>query len=252
VPDLEGAAVILTRAVADNTPLAALLRGRGADVLELPCIAVRPLANLHPLRRAVRALRGTDRLVVTSRAGIEAVARALEGEPLAAPLAVVGQSTREAAVAFGLRVDFRPSRPDGATLGRELPLPRGIVLLARSDRADAELPTILRGRGADVRDVIAYRTETPTVTDLAAARAFLGERSAIACFASASAVDGFVDLVGEELAARARPVAFGPKTAEHIRRRLGLTPVVSGSPDPQAVARAVRRAVEEVPSGAAH
>ena len=43
--DLTGTTVILTRAVADNAPLEAVLRARGAAVLELPCVAVRPLAD---------------------------------------------------------------------------------------------------------------------------------------------------------------------------------------------------------------
>ena len=248
--DLRDATVILTRAVADNAALERLLRSRGAAVVDLPCIAIRPLANVLPLRRAVRALRGADRLVVTSRAGIEAVVRALDGAPLAAPLAVVGPATREAAARAGLVPSFVPSHADGTTLAQELPLPRGIVLLARSDRAGGDLPAILRRRGADVREVIAYRTETPTPTECAAARTILAEGKAVACFASASAVDGFVDLVGPALALRARIVAFGPKTAGHIRRRLGVDPAVSASPEPQVAARAIARAVMEVADGA--
>src|SRR3989442_763954 len=129
VRDLRDATVILTRAVADNAALERLLRSRGAAVVDLPCIAIRPLANVLPLRRAVRALRGADRLVVTSRAGIEAVVRALDGAPLAAPLAVVGPPTREAAAHAGLVPPFVPSHADGTTLAQELPLPRGVVLL---------------------------------------------------------------------------------------------------------------------------
>src|SRR5256712_7840028 len=237
---LSGVTVILTRAPTDNAPLAALLRDRGAEVVDLPCVAVRPLAELAALRTALRALRAGDGLVVTSGDGARAVARALDGEPLGAPCAVVGAATREAARALGLRPDFEPSRPDGTALGDELPLPSGTVLLARSDRASDDLPAALRRRGAEVREVVAYRTETPQVADLATARASCGRADAIVCFASASAVDGFIELVGAELAALPRPLAFGPKTAGHIRRRLGVEPAVSVSPDTQAVALVIR------------
>jgi len=250
VRDLAGATIILTRAVADNAPLEAVLRARGAAVLELPCVAVRPLGNDGVLRSALRELRGTDALVVTSRAGIGAVVRALSGAPLDAPLAVVGPATAAAARRAGLVPSFVASRPDGATLGRELPLPRGVVLLARSDQAGDELPAILRRRGAEVREVVAYRTETPTARDLSAAWALLADGGAIACFASASAVDGFVELVGDDLAAGVRPVAFGPKTAARIRARLRREPAVAASPEPRAVARAIARALGEVADGA--
>src|SRR2546428_2217724 len=249
---LSGVTVILTRAPTDNAPLAALLRDRGAEVVDLPCVAVRPLAELAALRTALRALRAGDRLVLTSRAGARAVARALDGEPLGAPCAVVGAATREAARALGLRPDFAPSRPDGTTLGDELPLPSGTVLLARSDRASDDLPAALRRRGAEVREVVAYRTETPPAADRATARASCGRSDAIVCFASASAVDGLIDLVGADLAAQPRPVAFGPRTAGHIRRRLGVEPTISASPDAQAVALAIGRARAEVADAAPH
>ena len=248
--DLAGVTVILTRAVADNPPLEAVLLARGAAVLELPCVAVRPLADDRVLRRALADLSSTDALVVTSRTGIDAVVRALAGAPLRTSLAVVGPATAAAARRAGLVPSFVASRPDGATLGRELPLPRGVVLLARSDRAGDELPAILRQRGASLREVVAYRTETPTGRDLSAARALLADGEAIACFASASAVDGFIELVGDDLAAVVRPVAFGPKTAARIRARLRREPVVAASPGPRAVARAIARALGEVANGA--
>jgi len=250
VRDLAGVTVILTRAVADNPPLEAVLLARGAAVLELPCVAVRPLADDRVLRRALADLSSTDALVVTSRTGIDAVVRALAGAPLRTSLAVVGPATAAAARRAGLVPSFVASRPDGATLGRELPLPRGVVLLARSDRAGDELPAILRQRGASLREVVAYRTETPTGRDLSAARALLADGEAIACFASASAVDGFIELVGDDLAAVVRPVAFGPKTAARIRARLRREPVVAASPGPRAVARAIARALGEVADGA--
>jgi len=250
VRDLAGVTVILTRAVADNPPLEAVLLARGAAVLELPCVAVRPLADDRVLRRALADLSSTDALVVTSRTGIDAVVRALAGAPLRTSLAVVGPATAAAARRAGLVPSFVASRPDGATLGRELPLPRGVVLLARSDRAGDELPAILRQRGASLREVVAYRTETPTGRDLSAARALLADGEAIACFASASAVDGFIELVGDDLAAVVRPVAFGPKTAARIRARLRREPVVAASPGPRAVARAIARALGEVANGA--
>lgn len=252
MPDLGGAIVILTRAAADNAPLAFALQRRGARVVELTCVATRPLTDLAPLRQAVRSLGQRDRLVLTSRAAADAVGAALAGDRIAAPVAVVGAATHAAANRAGLRPDFVASRPDGATLARELPLPDGHVLLARSDRALPTLPRLLRARGARVREVVAYYTEVATAADVAQARAALEETCPVVCFASPSAVDGFLTLVGADLAARARPVAIGATTAARARERLGADCVVAASPDRDAIARAVADSLLEVADGARH
>ena len=246
MPELKGTAVILTRSATDNAALRMRLERVGARVIELPCVAVRPLADTTALRRAVRSLGARDRLVLTSRAGAEAVAAALAGDAIAAPTAVVGAATHAAARRAGLEPDFTPSAPDAATLARELPLPRGVALLARSDRAGRELPETLRARGADVREVVAYHTERASGAEASDARAALAGSSpedragsAIVFLASASAVDAFIGLVGEDLARRARPVTIGPRTAAHVRRRLGTEPRSASAPDADAAAAAI-------------
>ncbi|MDO8562904.1 MAG: uroporphyrinogen-III synthase [Candidatus Limnocylindria bacterium] len=244
--DLEGATVILTRAIQDNVALRVSLEARGAAVVELPCVAIRPLLNVAALGQALRALAASDRLVLTSRAGATAVGRALRGRRLRARVAVVGAATLEAARRAGLEPDFVPSRPDGATLGRELPIPRGTVLLARADRALPELPAALRARGAEVREVVAYHTVTPAPADVARAREALATLRPIVFVASPSGVDGLVELVGADLARRARPVALGERTAARVRERLALDPAVAGSPEREAIVRAISHVALEV------
>ena len=245
MPELGGTVVILTRAATDNAVLRLRLERAGARVVELPCVAVRPLADPTALRRALRSLAARDRLVLTSRAGAEAVATALAGDTIAAPVAVIGAATHAAARRAGLEPDFAASAPDSATLARELPLPRGVTLLARSDRAGRELPELLRARGADVREAVAYHTEHASATEASEARAALAgslrenRPDAIVFLASPSGVDGFIGVVGEELARRARPVAIGPRTAAHVRRRLGVEPGIARSPDADTGAAAI-------------
>jgi uroporphyrinogen-III synthase len=252
VSELSGATVILTRAPADNAALEATLRARGAAVIALPCVTVRALDDDATLRRALRALTHADRLVLTSRAGAEAVGAALGGERLDAPVAVVGPATRAAAVRVGLSVDFVASHPDGATLARELPLPEGAVVLARSDRALRDLPELLRARGVALRELVAYHTERAAEADVARAREALAAGEAIVCLASPSAVDGFVDLVGEALARAARPIAIGPTTAARIRERLEREPAIVPSLEPADVARAIANLPLEVARGRRH
>lgn len=226
VPELGGVTVVLTRAPADNAPLHYALRARGAHVIELSLVAVRPLASATALRNALRSLTSRDRLVLTSRIGAEAVGRALEGRALRAPVAVIGEASRSAARLVGLDPDFMASEPNGRTLARELPLPRGRVLLARSDRALPDLPELLRLRGARVQDVVAYHSVSPTPPQIGAVRQALAEDAPLVCLSSPSAVDRFVELVGMESARRALLLAIGDTTASRIHSVIGSGAVV--------------------------
>lgn len=217
--------VVLTRAPEDNAVLMAELRAAGAEVLELPCVSTQPLDDPSGLRAALADLTSDDVIVVTSRAGADAVASAHAAPSVAA----VGGATAARARAAGLRVTFVPSRADGATLGAELPLPRGMVVLARSDRADGELPRILRSRGARVREVTAYRTVAGVRGDPAAARAALERRAAV-LLASPSAVTALCEAIGFDLLRRGRLVAIGTRTADRIRELVGTEPLLARSP----------------------
>lgn len=209
---------ILTRPRGENERLVARLSAAHIAVREIPCVEVRPLDDPRPLRDAIAALTAQDLLVITSGAGACAVASVMGGAACAAPVAAVGTATASACRHAGLRVIFTPSVANGRALATELPLPRGVVLLARSDRATPEPIAILAGRGATVGEVVAYRTVP------AAPREAIPE-NVIAVFASPSAVEGFA-LSG----ARARSaIAIGETTADRVRGALGIEPRVAGS-----------------------
>ena len=225
--------VLLTRPEGENAALAARLAAAGIASKELPCIRIEPLADAAPLREALLTLTADDLLVITSRAGASAVAVALGGRVCAAPAAAVGSATAAACRAAGLRVVFTPSVPTGTALAEQVPLPRGAVLLARSDRAAAAPIVILRRRGAFVREVVAYRTAVLPLGQVPAADAVV--------FASPSAVEAFA-------AVKIRPVvgiaiAIGPATAERVRTLLSIEPVVA-TPDDDELAHTIQSALE--------
>ena len=174
--------VILTRPHGENARLAERLAALGIAVREIPCVEVRPLDDPRPLRDAIVALTGDDLLVITSRTGAQAVAIAMDGAACTAPVAAVGTATAAACRSAGLRVTFTPSVANGRTLATEVPLPRGSILLARSDRATPEPLALLAERRATVGEIVAYRT-----VSIAPAEA-IPDR-AIAVLASPSAVD---------------------------------------------------------------
>ena len=214
VPERRTHVAILTRRPEDNAPLADRLRAEGALVIELPCVRVQPLEDLRALAAAIRALSADDWLVVTSRAGADAVARAARPS---CRVAAVGRVTASRLAQHGIDVSFQPRIPSGAALGRELPLAR-VALLARSDRALADLPTALRARGFEVREVMAYRTIARAEGDAQAVRAALADsaRDVRVFVASPSAVQAFVAAVGP-LAERATFVVLGVVTESSAR-----------------------------------
>lgn len=240
--DLAGATVVLTRRPEDNAALADVLRERRAEVLELPCVRTAPLEDAHELASALDALRADDLLVLTSRAGADAVAAVRR--PVPCPVAAVGVTTARHATELGMRVAFVPSRADGRTLGRELPLPAGTVVLARSDRAAGDLPEILRARGAAVREVVAYRTVAEVDGDATEVVRAIERGPVTIVLASPSAVDALAT-VGVAVLRRAELVAIGPRTARRVRERFGRTAVVADGPDATAIARAIPLPREE-------
>lgn len=237
--ELAGTTVVLTRAAEDNAALAAALRERGASVLELPCVRTEPVEDAADLRAAISGLRGTDLLVLTSRAGADAVATVTPRDGLACGVAAVGRATADRARSHGMRVSFVPSRADGRTLARELPLPTGEVVLARSDLADRDVPRMLRGRGARVREVTAYRTSTRASGDTAAVVSALGRDRAVVVVASPSAADALAAEIDRATLARATFVALGPRSSERVREAIG-TAAVTAAPDVDAIVAAIR------------
>jgi len=241
---LDGLTVVLTRDEEDDRELAEDLRGLRARVLIAPCIRTEPLADRIALARAIGDAGADDLVVVTSRAGAVAIGSC--GAELRAPVGAVGWSTAEQLRAIGVSPRFVARSPSAVALGRELPLPRGTVLLARSDRATGELPAILRERGARVREEVAYRTVVGMTGEIGSVRDVLASGVLpVVVFASPSAVEGFVKEIGLSALAHARPVAIGPTTARRIAELADLVATTARSPDVFALTSAVVAASRE-------
>ncbi len=245
--DLAGVTVVLTRRPGDNVALGKLLRRRGATVVDLPCVRSAPLESTAELRRALEGLGETDLLVLTSRAGADAVVGACGADRVRCPVAVVGEATAEQARQLGLRVGFVASHADGRTLGLELPLPEGTVALARSDLADPRVPGILRGRGARVLEIVAYHTIPEIAGDAAEVVRAIDAGPVAIVVASPSAVDALV-AVGVAALRRAQFVATGLRSAERVRERIGVAAIVADAPDPGSISRAIPLPREEAAS----
>jgi len=139
--------------------------------------------------------------------------------------AAVGPTTAAAAERAGFFVDYQAQTHSGAALANELgeKLRGQSVFLPRSDRANPDLPQLLRNYGAEVTEVVAYRTVTPVNLDQEKIAAILnGEVEAILFF-SPTAVEHFVGIVGgaeklPDLQNRVAITAVGPITANALRQ----------------------------------
>ena len=247
---LFGKRIVVTRASAQATGLRDALAELGADVIELPAMRIEPVDG-EALTAALERLSEFDWVVFTSQNAVRLVWDALRATArdarvfAKAKVACVGRSTSDALLACGLAADVVPERfvAEGVL---EAMTSRGDVRNSRvlylaAEGARDVLPNGLRALGCDVEVVRVYRS----VSDGAgsdALRASLADGVVDAVtFASASAVRGYVDVVGAELARAVPAVSIGPVTSDAVRGA-GITLAAEAS---EASVRALVEATRE-------
>jgi hydroxymethylbilane synthase len=240
--------VLVTRAAEQADELVSTLRDAGLDPVPVPTIAV----EFEPPRGAVDVAAGLLHtyvwVIITSTNGARAILKAAERvlTDLGAPWwAVIGPATGSVLEREGIEVHFQPSQSRGIALAAQLPVhPGDRVLVVRGDLADAELAMALRARGAEVDDVVAYRTrEAPEESRELLRRAFADGPIDAVNFTSGSTVRGLVALGrGESLDVRAIPcVCIGPDTADEAVAAGFRVLAVSPTPDLASLAAATAK-----------
>jgi uroporphyrinogen-III synthase len=226
---LQDRRILVTRRREQAGALVDALSALGATVVEVPLVAREPPEDLRALDEALGRLAGYQWLAFTSANAVEAVAERLADLGAAIPdtvrLASVGPATAQAVAETlaGRRVDLQPAsqlRAEGLVEAfRAVDLAGARVLVPLSDRARDTLATGLRGQGATVDAVVAYRTVRPEGVREPLERA-LADGIDLVVLASPSAVEALSSALGER--ARSLPVAvIGPVT-EQAARQSGL------------------------------
>jgi uroporphyrinogen III methyltransferase / synthase len=243
---LQGRRVVVTRARAQASGLAATLRGLGAEVVELPAIRIEPRLDSEEVRRAVERIGEYALICVTSPNGarllFEALAAAgldaralgrMPGKkqvgdkgvgvasqpqaPAGAMIAVIGPGTAKALEEHGITADVVPKRFVAEALVEAL-APIEVegrrVLVARAAEARDVLPDALRERGATVDVVALYETvrEQPEPEAVEAAQG-----ADYVTFTSSSTVRNLAEALGNRFPRGARVVSIGPITSEAAR-----------------------------------
>src|SRR6266513_2668300 len=211
--------------------LAKELSARGAIPVVLPLVSFADPQDFAPLDRAIEEIQQFDWIILTSAQAVRAVVK--RGKELERSLirsgsklriASVGPVTAEAARHAGLPVEYVAETHTGAALAEELGdrLQGAKVFLPRSDRANPDLPAALKRRGAQVTEVIAYRTLKPTDVDQRNLRQMAEGAADAVLFFSPSAVQHFAELFGGEqlraLQDKLAITAVGPVTAKALRK----------------------------------
>jgi len=244
VKPLAGRTVLVTRPREQAGALARALERRGATAIVAPAIEILP-ARSAGLARALRDL-AEGRfvwLVLTSPRTVDVLAFRMDPREVRANVAAIGEGTREAFRRWARRdAELVPSAFTTRALARSFPRGAGRVLCPRADVAPEGLEDALAAKGWTPERVDAYRTRTPRSMPAEARWALRrGDVDAVT-FTSASAVRGFVRLLG---AARGAPkvVCIGPVTAREARAH-GLPVHAVASPHTiDGLADAVERAL---------
>jgi len=203
-------AVLVTRPGGAADPVVRTLEAAGYRVHAVPTVATQLLRFDRP------DLAGYDWVVVTSAAGVAALAELPAGPRWAA----VGEATARALRAAGVEPALVPDEANGLALANALPdVNSKRVLLVRAAAAESDLPKRLRERGAAVDELAAYRTVEGPASSTESLKSALGDADlAAVVFASGSAVRGFLALGGST----AWPaVTIGPRTTK-VARQLGF------------------------------
>ncbi len=238
---LSGRRIVVTRSREQAVELIDMLEERGAEAIPAHAIRITVPEDPAPLQDACSKAGTFDWIVFASANAVDYFmnsllatgdVRDLHGVRLCA----VGPSTASRLHRYGIRVDLMPAEFRAEAISEALKssgdLKRLRILLPRANIARDRLAEALREAGAEVVDVIAYRTipgNADRDSDYDVYRMLLDRQIDAVTFASASAVRNFVAMLGQEQAAdllQSTVVAsIGPVTAE-AAQQLGVVTTV--------------------------
>ncbi|HJQ11523.1 MAG TPA: uroporphyrinogen-III C-methyltransferase [Gemmatimonadaceae bacterium] len=223
---LFGKRIVVTRATSQAQSLTEKLRELGADVVEMPATQIARL-DLSPLREAIHQLSTFDWLLLTSQNAVSIFweqllgegrdARALAGVKVAA----VGPATAGALLEHGIAVDVIPERfvAEGLLdiLQARDDVAQSRILYVTGEGSRDVLPRGLRELNANVTVIEAYRSISDGEGADKLAKALEADRIDLVTFTSGSAVRGFVDAVGSDLAQKVPAASMGEQTSSALR-----------------------------------
>jgi len=226
---LSGKRVLITRPRDQAGVLCRQLEALGAQPILFPTIQIAPPADPAPLDRAIARLEEYRWVIFTSANGVSAFWERLgiagkDGGVFARiRVAAIGPATAQALEERGIRPQFIPDEYVAEAIAAGIGDVSGQrILLPRADIARRALADELRGGGAFVEEVTAYRNLPAEPDPLVLEQVRQGVD--VITFTSSSTVRNFVLLLGDEapgIVQGAVVACIGPITAG-TARELGL------------------------------
>ncbi len=222
---LFGRRIVVTRARSQAGPLISALEELGAEVIAFPTIEIQDPGSLEALDGAIDRLAagGYDWVLFASVNAVDRFfSRLYPTRDVRAfgraQVAAVGPRTAERLHGRGIRADAIPPVFTAAAMAEALGAGPGRILLPRPQEAPTEVVEVLRERGWEIDQVVAYRTQAaspaPELVEVIGAGGFDG-----ILFTSASTVNNFVRIFGSppdvvaEGTGRGCVACIGPATA---------------------------------------
>jgi len=240
--------LLVTRPSGQADELVSLLGALGIDAVSVPTVAISATPSPE-IDRALETLDRTAWLVITSVNGARAVRARLAARDIPLPralrVAAVGSATAAALSGGGSRVDHVPNRYLTGEIASGLGDVRGRrVVLALAGAATPGVADDLRSRGAEVEEIVAYRTVEGPAESRDALRMALSARLDGVTFTSGSTVRGLLALVSHQDAAAALALpayCIGPVTAEVARSAGFSVALVASEHTAPALAASIHR-----------
>lgn len=229
--------ILVTRATGQSSAFTTLLNDRGATVLDLPALEIRPPSSWADLDRALGTIGEFNWLVLTSANAVDFFMDRLfdQGYDLRQlahlKLAVVGKKTARFLKERGLRADFIPDNYVADALVESFPVPlAGLrVLFPRVETGGRDvLVKEFLAQGAHVTEVAAYESGCPIAMPATAVAALQQQGVDVITFASSKTVRHFKQLMmarfGDTWMGMLGGVAIasiGPQTSKTCHEDLG-------------------------------
>jgi len=238
---LFGRRIVVTRSREQAGELVEMLEERGAEAIQAPTIRIAPPEDIEALERACLDAGAYTWIIFTSANAVESFMQQLLAvsdvrELKGVRLCAIGPSTAQRLSRYGIRVDLTPQEATSEAVLDALTSVGSVrgsrFLLPRADIAREVLADHLRDAGAEVSEVIAYRTllgggERDSDQDIY--RMLLDRQIDAVTFTSASTVKNFARIFGEEqavdLLSSTVVASIGPVTAE-AAQQLGIQTTV--------------------------
>jgi uroporphyrinogen III methyltransferase / synthase len=230
--------ILVTRAAGQSSQFTEMLTAQGAQVIEMPTLAILPPSSWEGLDRAIAHIDTYNWLILTSANAVESFFarlrdRGQDARALAQlKIAVVGRKTAEVLAKFSITPDFIPPDFIADSLVEKFPTSvEGLkILFPRVQSGGREvLIEQLSQRGATVNAVPAYESGCPSQIDPIALQAIQTQQIDVITFASSKTVKHFCQLLSGVAApelwqawmADMKIASIGPQTSATCHELLG-------------------------------